>query len=112
MEVQEQRHGAVTVIRPVGPLLQEDAVKFRQRLGDVMARSLGRFVIDASGVAYVDSEGLEVLVQAAEQLSEGGRAMRLSGATETLREVLDLTGVADHFEHYTDVNTAVRSFLS
>ena len=112
MEVQEQRHGAVTVIKPVGPLLQGDAVKFRQRLGDVMTRSLGRFVIDASGVAYVDSEGLEVLVQAADQLSEGGRAMRLCGAPETLREVLDITGVADRFEHYADVNTAVRSFLS
>ena len=111
MEVQEQRHGAVTVLRPIGPLLLEDAVKFRQRLGDVMTRSLGRFVLDASGVAYVDSEGLEVLVQAAEQLSHGGRAMRLSGATETLREVLDLTGVGEHFEHYEDVNTAVRSFL-
>lgn len=112
MEVQEQRHGAVTVIKPVGPLLQDDATKFRQRLGDVMTRSLGRFVLDASSVAYVDSQGLEVLVQAAEQLSEGGRAMRLSGATETLREVLDLTGVSDRFEHYADVNTAVRSFLS
>jgi anti-sigma B factor antagonist len=112
MEVQEQRHGAVTVLRPVGPLLQDDAVKFRQRLGDVMTRSLGRFVLDASGVAYVDSEGLGVLVQAAEQLAEGGRAMRLCGATETLREVLDLTGVSDRFEHYADVNTAVRSFLA
>lgn len=111
MEIVEQRHGAVTVIRPQGPLLQGDAVRFRQRLGDVAQRSLGRFVIDAGAIAYVDSQGLEVLVQASEELAAGGRVMRLCAATETLREVLELTGVGDKFEHYADVNAAIRSFL-
>jgi anti-anti-sigma factor len=111
MDVHEQRHGAVTVLKPMGPLLGSDAVKLRQRLGDIMARSLGRFVLDATMVAYVDSQGLEVLVAAADELASGGRAMRLCGATETLREVFDITGVADRFEHYADVNGAVRSFL-
>jgi anti-anti-sigma factor len=111
MEIQEQRHGAVTVVRPDGPLTQGDAVIFRQRLADVMQRSLGRFVVDAGAIAYVDSAGLEVLVQASEELSTGGRVLRLCGATETLREVLELTGVAHLFEHYSDPNSAVRSFL-
>lgn len=111
MEVVEQRHGAVTVVRPMGPLIQQDAVKFRQRLGEVMGRSLGRFVLDASMVPYVDSQGLEVLVAASDELAGSGRSVRLCGATETLREVLDLTGNADRFEHFADVNSAVRSFL-
>ena len=29
MDVVEQRHGAVTVVKPTGPLVQQDAVKFR-----------------------------------------------------------------------------------
>jgi anti-anti-sigma factor len=111
MDVQEQRHGAVTVIKPMGPLLSEDAVKFRQRLGDAMTRSLGRLVLDASSVAYVDSQGLEVLVNAADELAHGGRAMRLCSATETLREVLELTGVSERFEHYADLHAAIRSFI-
>src|SRR5262245_10534480 len=111
MDIQEQRHGAVTVVKPGGPVLQADAVKFRQRVTDVMGRSLGRFVVDVSAVAYVDSAGLEVLVQAAEEMNQTGRALRLCHASETLREVLELTGVAELFEHYADVNTAVRSFL-
>ncbi len=111
MEVIEQRHGAVTVVRPMGPLVQQDAVKFRQRLGEVMSRSLGRFVVDASMIAFVDSQGLEVLVAASDELAGSGRSVRLCGATETLREVLDLTGNAERFEHFADVNSAVRSFL-
>ncbi len=111
MDISEQRHGAVTVVKPMGPLSQQDAVMFRQRLGDVMSRSLGRFVVDASMIAFVDSQGLEVLVQASQELSASGRSVRLCGATETLREVLDVTGNSERFEHYADVQSAVRSFL-
>lgn len=111
MEIEEQRHGAVTVLRPRGPLIQSDADQFRKRAAEVMAKSLGRFVVDASGIAYTDSRGLEVLVEVSEELGQGGQVLRLCGAGETLREVLDLTDLAGMFEHYTDVPTAVRSFL-
>lgn len=111
MDIQEQRHGAVTVIKPQGPLVLADADQFRTHLAEVMSRSLGRFVVDASAVPYVDSQGLEALVASTDELGDSGRALRLCGACETLREVLELTGLADRFEHYEDVNTAVRSFL-
>jgi anti-sigma B factor antagonist len=111
MDIQEQRHGAVTVVKPQGPLVLADADQFRTHVGDVMSRSLGRFVVDASAVPYVDSLGLEALVASTDELGASGRALRLCGACETLREVLELTGLSDRFEHYEDVNTAVRSFL-
>ena len=111
MDIQEQRHGAVTVVKPQGPLVLGDADQFKGHIGEVMRRSLGRLVIDATAVPYVDSQGLEALVGATDELSASGRSLRLCGAGETLREVLDLTGVADRFEHYEDVTTAVRSFL-
>lgn len=111
MDIQEQRHGAVTVIKPQGPLVLGDAEQFRTHLSDVLGRSLGRFIVDASAVPYVDSLGLEALVQSTDEMGASGGSLRLCGACETVREVLDLTGIADRFEHYADVNTAVRSFL-
>ncbi|MDX2132056.1 MAG: STAS domain-containing protein [Planctomycetota bacterium] len=111
MDIEEQRQGAVTVLRPVGPLVQGEVEQFRARAREVSTRSLGRLVMDASGIPYVDSLGLEALVGASDDLSAGGRALRVAGAGETLREVLDLTGLADRFEFYEDVHTAVRSFL-
>jgi len=111
MDILEQRHGAVTVVKPQGPLILAEAEQFSRHVGEVMLRSLGRLVIDASAVAYVDSAGLESLVSATQELSASGRSLRLCGAGETLREVLELTGLSDRFEYYEDVNTAVRSFL-
>lgn len=111
MEIQEQRQGAVTVLKPTGPLCAQDADQFRQRVVEVMNKSLGRFVVDASEIPFVDSRGLEVLKEATDELSESGQALRLCGANETLREVLEVTDLSGLFEHYSDVNSAVRSFL-
>jgi len=111
VEFQEHRHGAVTVLKPVGPLVQADAEQFRGSMGDMVGRSMGRLVVDASQVPYLDSQGLEALLAASELLEAGGRALRLCAVTDTVREVLDLTGLADRFEIFEDANQAVRSFL-
>ncbi len=111
MDIHEQREGAVTVLKPMGPILQGEADQFRSRLGEAMTRSLGRMVVDVSAVAYVDSKGLETLAEAAEEFSSIGGALKLCGANETLREVLDVTELTPMFEHFADVQTAIRSFL-
>jgi anti-anti-sigma factor len=111
MELVEFRQGAVTVLKPTGPLLEADANEFLARGKDVLAKSLGRFVLDAGGIAYADSRGLEAILELSEAVSESGQMMKVCGETETLREVLDLTEIAPLMEHYDDVVTAVRSFL-
>src|SRR4029453_18979858 len=111
MEIAEQTKGAVRVLRPRGPLCQADAEQFKTRAAEVLTASMGRLVIDASAVPYVDSRGLEGLVGLSEELAESGQALKLCGANETVREVMDLTDLASLFEHYDEVNTAVRSFL-
>jgi anti-anti-sigma factor len=111
MKINELQHGAVTVIAPAGPLIDADADQFRDRLGELVRQHLGRVVVDAAGVTFVDSKGLEALVDGAEMLSSSGRSLKLCAANETVREVLDLTDLAGQFEQFEDVNAAVRSFL-
>ena len=111
MEIQEQRQGAVAVLKPVGPLAGADAEHFRSRALQQASAALGRLVIDASGVPYMDSRGIESLMDVTDVLSEGGRALKLCAATETIREVIDLVGLTECFEFYADVNSGVRSFL-
>jgi len=111
MKIQESKQGAVTVLKPAGPLIQTDAAEFRTVASRLMETSLGRFVVDLSAIPYVDSLGLETLVDVTEQLSASGQSLKLCAANKTLREVLNLAGVASLFEHFDDVNTAIRSFL-
>jgi len=111
MKILEQKHGAVTVLRPQGPLVEDDVPAFTHRLDQTRHASMGRLVVDLSKTPFVDSRGLEALVDATRRLAESGQALRLSGVNETVREVLEITDIASQFEHFDDVNSAVRSFL-
>ena len=111
MEIQEQSQGAVTVLKPMGALVATDADQFLARAMDVATRNLGRVLIDASAIAFLDSRGVEVLADVTEQLGQSGRALKLCSPNPTVRQVLELTGWSDSFEYFEDVNTGVRSFL-
>ena len=111
MKINEQLQGAVTVLRPEGPLIDTEAAVVKQRLLQTLSSSLGRFVVDMSAIPYVDSKGLEALVEVTEEMGRSGQALRMCGANKTVREVLELTDLASLFEHFEDANTAVRSFL-
>ena len=111
MHVEQSIHGAVTVLRPAGPLTREGAGEFRSEAEPTIRRSLGRCVIDASSVSYLDSEGIEALLDLAEGLARSGRELKLCGLSATVKEALQLTGVIGRFGLFEDVPSAVRSFL-
>ena len=111
MEVLTQQRGAVTIVRVIGPLTAPDAETFRAKVRGAIRENLGRVVIDASSLHFVDSQGLESLADVADDLMQTGKGLKLCAANETLRQVIELTGLSPRFEHFDDANAAVRSFL-
>jgi anti-sigma B factor antagonist len=111
MEIQTSQRGAVLVVKPAGPLTGPDADTFKTAIQGFLRNNLGRVVIDASALPYMDSQGLETLADIAEELALSGKGLKLCAANETVRQVLELTGLSPQFEHFEDTNSAVRSFL-
>jgi stage II sporulation protein AA (anti-sigma F factor antagonist) len=111
VELLTQQRGAVVIVRPMGPLTGADAEPFKGKVRELIRENLGRVVIDASALPYVDSGGLESLADVAADLAQSGKALKLCAANPTIRQVIELTGLAPQFEHFDDANSAVRSFL-
>ena len=111
MNLPIQQCGAVSVVRPDGPLTRAEAEDFKRQMLDLIQRHFGRVVLDASAIPYVDSLGLESLVDLTRQLALSGMALKLCAANETLRQVIELTGLCSQFEQFEDTNAAIRSFL-
>ncbi len=112
MQIEINRHGAVTVVRPDGPVINEaDASLLKVETFSVLGKTLGRFILDATEMSFVDSFGLETLVDISDELNAGGQSLKVCGISDTLREILLLTDQVSKFQQYEDVQTAVRSFL-
>ena len=111
MHIHEQQQGAVTVLKPDGALIESEAAAFKGRMLEALSGSLGRFVVDLSAVPFIDSKGLEALVDVGEEMGRVGQVLRLCAANKTIREVLDLTDLTTMFDHFDDATAAVRSFL-
>ena len=71
-------------------LIDAEAKLFKEQAMDTVAKSMGRVMIDASAIPFVDSSGIEALVDLTDQLSQSGRALKLCAANDTLKEVLNL----------------------
>lgn len=111
MTFDQQSIGAVTVLRPIGPIATpEDAQHFQEQSTNLVRSSLGRFVVDATELSYVDSSGLESLINVAEQLKSFGQALKISSMGETLAETIRVTQNSGSFEPFAQVQDAVRSY--
>lgn len=53
-------------------------------------------VVDLSGLRFLDSSGINVLVKGRRQADQAGVSFRVDGATDIVRQVLSLTGVLEH----------------
>ena len=103
--------GAISIVKPDGPVTGADAEQFENHLLTAFKDTVGRFVLDASDIAFVDSRGLEVLCEVTREMAKIGLVLKLCAVNETVRELLELTELAPLFEYFKDVNGAARSLL-
>ena len=111
MEIRTEQCGAITVIKPEGPLTHAEASDFESTVREMIKVHRGRVVLDMAKVPYVDSRGLGTLVEITHQLVHLGQSLRLCSVNETLQQVIHVTGLSSLFEQFQDPNAAVRSFL-
>lgn len=111
MKIEHQQIGTVTVLSPIGPLVDDDAEQFADELNRRLGAAAARIVVAMHEVPYLDSSALEALLLAAEELSAQAQRLKLARVTSTCREAMELTGLADRFQYFEEVQDAVRSYL-
>ncbi len=112
MKITCQRVGSVDVILPDGTLGEDNAEEFLGTIRGQMASPNPHIVISMQDVAFIDSVGLDTLLQVADELKNRSLKLKLATLTATAREILYITDQLDEFELFDDVHDAVRSFMN
>ncbi|MEM9186473.1 MAG: STAS domain-containing protein [Planctomycetota bacterium] len=105
-----EKQGAVTVVTPDTPIVGERAEDLVASVDAELKRGLPMVVLDLAAVPLIDSLGLGALLDAREATRARGGLIKLAGATSLVADILEATGVGEHFEKYENAKAAVGSF--
>ncbi|HTM30337.1 MAG TPA: STAS domain-containing protein [Vicinamibacterales bacterium] len=111
LQIADQQQGDVSVLVLSGELTLDDGdIAFGRYVDQMIEAGRRQFVIDLSGVNYIDSAGVGMLVAESKRVTQNGGAMRLARLTARSHHLLAMLKLKFVFEVYDDVDAAVRSF--
>ena len=106
-----ESQGAVEVVTPEIAVTQENAEHLLTAITEKSFAGQPMVVLDMVNVPLIDSAGLETLLDIQQHLRESAGVLKIASLTQLCEDVFRVTGLADRFETYQDVNSAVRSFV-
>ena len=111
LDITESVREEVTVLTLKGRLTLGESNLVRERISQLAAAGHHKIVVDLSGVEYIDSTGLGILVICFTSLKKVGGALKLVNPNKRNVELLLLTKLHTVFEVFTEVQDAVNSFF-
>ncbi|MBE7323520.1 STAS domain-containing protein [Nocardioides sp. Y6] len=106
MQIDTTVHGDHVVVRCEGRLTMVAAPSLRSTVENCVAEGHPRVVVDLSPTTFVDSSGLGALVNGLKATRVAGGDLRIAGAPEQVRSVLQLTNLDRVLKPYADVGEA------
>ncbi len=110
MKIKVQDYNEVTVVELQGELDGDFVEMLEDTITGIIKNRRTGVVIDMSGVGFIDSHGLEQLLWCRDYCNDNKRAMRLAGLDENCARILEITRLAEEFDHYAELAEAVKSF--
>ena len=78
-------------------------------LATMVSAHPARLVVDLSGVTYIDSSGLAVLIQAMQNVEEYGGKLTLAGVNENVRSIFEMARLDQFFLIFPHVDAAMAA---
>ena len=93
MTIEKTITGASAALKIVGRLDTTTAPELEATI-DGCAAAIKELVLDCSGLEYISSAGLRVILKTQKLMNTQG-SMKLTGVNESIMEIFDITGFAD-----------------
>jgi anti-anti-sigma factor len=109
MEFAQEQAGDVAIVKLAGRLDSSSAQTTEESFAQMLGSGTPRLAIDMSGLEYISSAGLRVLLVVAKKVQQAKGKMALFGLVPNVREVFSVSGFDKIFAIQSDADTAVAS---
>jgi len=89
--------GNRAVVTVTGELDAYSAPSLEEEASRLLTEGVSELVLDLSGTKFHDSSGLRAILTAQRRLADRDGQLSLRAPSESVRRLLDITGLVDHF---------------
>lgn len=112
MEIETLQLGKVVIVAVNGDVDTTTVGDLQAVFDDLVTRGEQNYVIDLSGVTFMDSSGLAALAQLYKRIRIGHGDVRLCCLSPELRRIIELTRFDRVFDIFDSRDAAVASFAA
>lgn len=105
---EEELDDETVVLRVVGEIHATTAPEFSERLNDAIASGKTGVVLDLTGVEFIDSTGLSVLLNGLRRVTRVRGTMMLACANPTVLRLFEITKLDTTFEILPNCDEAIE----
>lgn len=110
MKIKETKNQDVLILELEGRLDSTSLGKIEHRLPDLIESGEQNILLDFSGLDYINSAGLRVLILAGKQLKKTGGKIVLCSMQDYIKEVFDISGFSSFFRIIANQQEALEAF--
>jgi len=111
VKIKKTKIGVISYIEPETPIADEVVSQLRKAVDDCFKESEYKLVINFRSVPYIDSEGIEALLDVLAEVRKKGGSIKISDPNPVCSDIFTATRLDSLFEIYTSADKAGRSFL-
>jgi stage II sporulation protein AA (anti-sigma F factor antagonist) len=112
MRIADARVDGIVAVAPAGRIDTTTAPALEQHLVDLLTRGERRIVIDLSGVEYISSAGLRVMLLVARRVGDVNGRLGLCAMADSVRQVFQLAGFLPLFAVQETRDAAVQQIAA
>lgn len=110
MQITQQDYKHCTLLKPTGRIDSDTAPALEEKLEGLFNDKNHHIVIDLSGVDFISSAGLRVLITGRKTARAARGDVRLAGITDRVKSTFELVGFDKLFQIFDKEVDAVGSF--
>ena len=110
MDITTAEHGNATVLSLAGRIDTVSAPVLEQAINRTIESGGRKILLDFSGISYISSGGLRVLLSAAKRLKSPGDRFGLCCLSADVLKIIKLTGFTSIFEIYPSEGEALAAW--
>lgn len=112
MELNVNERSGIHFVEPIGRMMGgPETVHFRQTIKDLVASNHRRFLVNLSGIEWLNSSGLGALICSYATVTKVGGCIAFTG-TDRVKQLLEMTCLEEVLDVYDSVDEAVAALLA